>query len=118
MIKRLRTNWVESSHGWQTNAIQASATSEGGIENLIQWIVAQFESTPELPLANERHSPDLEATREAIARACETLTNVSVPVDLACVDLYDGLTRLGRITGRTAPDEVIRRVFADFCIGK
>jgi tRNA modification GTPase len=50
--------------------------------------------------------------------ASETLTNVSLPVDLACVDLYAALDRLGRVTGRTAPDEIIQRIFADFCIGK
>jgi tRNA modification GTPase len=99
-------------------AISASAVAEGGVAELVTWVVSRFETTHEVPLANERHAPELEASRAAIGRACETLTNESVPVDLACVDLYDVLDRLGRITGRSAPDEVIRQVFADFCIGK
>jgi tRNA modification GTPase len=103
---------------FEGDAISVSAVSENGIAGLVDWVVAQFETTHEAPLANERHGPDLDACRAAIARACETLTNESLPVDLACVDLYDALDRLGRITGRTAPDEVIQRVFADFCIGK
>jgi tRNA modification GTPase len=100
------------------NAVAASAIAERGIDNLVEWIVAKFEGANELPLANDRHEPELVAAKAAIQRASETLTSESVPVDLACVDLYDALDRLGRITGRTAPDEVIQRVFADFCIGK
>jgi tRNA modification GTPase len=113
--------WVANKSdlgAFEGDAILASAVSEGGITGLVDWVAARFETTHEAPLANERHAPDLEACRAALARASEALTNDSVPVDLACVDLYEALDRLGRITGRTAPDEVIRRVFADFCIGK
>jgi len=116
-----RLIWVANKSDlgeFEGEALAASAVSEGGTDILMGWIVRQFETTYETPLANERHAPDLEACRKAIYRANETLTNASVPVDLACVDLYDALDRIGRITGRTAPDEVIQRVFADFCIGK
>ena len=103
---------------YKGDAIPASATADGGIDELLSWIVRRFECTPELPLANDRHAPDLKAAHESIARASESLDNISIPVDLACVDLYEALDRLGRITGRSAPDEIIQRVFADFCIGK
>ena len=99
-------------------AIPASAIEAGGVDALADSIAARFESAPEEPLANDRHEPDLVAALEACLKASETLTNQSVPVDLACVDLYEALDRLGRITGRSAPDEVIQRVFAEFCIGK
>lgn len=100
------------------DAIRASAVAEGGVSLLVDWIVAKFETTHEAPLANDRHEPELAAALESICQASETLTNISVPVDLACVDLYAALDRLGRITGRTAPDEIIQRIFAEFCIGK
>jgi tRNA modification GTPase len=100
------------------DAIRASAVTEGGVRDLADWIVARFETTHEAPLANDRHEPELAAALESMKHASETLTNLSLPVDLACVDLYAALDRLGRITGRTAPDEIIQRIFAEFCIGK
>jgi tRNA modification GTPase len=100
------------------DTIRASAVTEGGVGHLVAWIVAKFETTHEAPLANDRHEAELAAALASVHQASETLTNVSIPVDLACVDLYAALDRLGRITGRTAPDEIIQRIFADFCIGK
>lgn len=101
-----------------SDGIRVSALSRESVEPLRRWIVAAFEAGHEEPLANDRHEPELAAAAASISRADETLANESVPVDLACVDLYDALDRLGRITGRSAPDEVIQRVFAEFCIGK
>lgn len=113
--------WVANKSdlgSYDGDAILASAITEGGIDGLVDWIVAKFESTHEPPLANDRHEPELEAALESIRQASETLTNISIPIDLACVDLYAALDRLGRVTGRTAPDEIIQRIFAEFCIGK
>ena len=98
--------------------LPVSALTSEGVAPLKQWIVEAFQQSPEEPLANDRHEPELIAASEAIANTAETLASESLPVDLACVDLYAALDRLGRITGRSAPDEVIQRVFAEFCIGK
>jgi tRNA modification GTPase len=98
--------------------IPVSALTSEGVAPLRKWIVQAFQQSPEEPLANDRHEPELIAASEAIANAAKTLASESLPVDLACVDLYVALDRLGRITGRSAPDEVIQRVFAEFCIGK
>lgn len=100
------------------DAVAASAIEEGGIRQLASWVVERFAIAEDVPLANDRHEPELRSALEGLARAGQTLSVDSIPVDLACVDLYSALDRLGRITGRTAPDEIIQRVFAEFCIGK
>ena len=100
------------------DGLRVSALSKEGVEPLKEWIVSKFDAGHLDAIANDRHEPELVAALAAISRAYETLANETLPVDLACVDLYDALDRLGRITGRSAPDEVIQRVFADFCIGK
>lgn len=103
---------------FQGDAIRVSAVTEGGVDPLRDRIISIFETGHETPLANERHAAEFDAAKTAIGRAAETLANPSLPYDLACVDLYAALDHLGRVTGRTAPDEIIQRVFADFCIGK
>ncbi|MDQ2985118.1 MAG: tRNA uridine-5-carboxymethylaminomethyl(34) synthesis GTPase MnmE [Armatimonadota bacterium] len=100
------------------DALAASAREVGGTRHLAAWVIERFAAADDVPLANDRHEPELKAALESLAQARQTLAADSIPVDLACVDLYAALDRLGRITGRTAPDEIIQRVFAEFCIGK
>lgn len=113
--------WVANKSDLGTtdfDALQVSALAPGGTQPLIDWITRRFAEGNEVPLANERHEPDLAAALSSLGQAMDTLQNSSIPVDIASVDLYAALERLGRITGRTAPDEVLEQVFRDFCIGK
>ena len=41
-----------------------------------------------------------------------------LPTDMASIDLRDALDALGEITGDKADDEVINRIFENFCVGK
>lgn len=97
--------------------IEVSAITGMGIENLEGHVMEAFESSSELPLTNDRHHADLDETKTALQHAAETLTG-DLPTDLACVDLRGAIQAIGRITGTTATDEVLDRVFQDFCVGK
>ncbi|MGI8923231.1 MAG: tRNA uridine-5-carboxymethylaminomethyl(34) synthesis GTPase MnmE [Fimbriimonadales bacterium] len=99
------------------DSVMVSATSGIGLEALEHHVEATFDVGEGLALVNERHREDLAAARIQVEQARETLCS-DMPTDLACVDLYGAIQTLGRITGETAPDEIIERVFRDFCIGK
>ena len=43
---------------------------------------------------------------------------VGITVDLAAIDLHAAWESLGEITGETMGEEVINRIFSDFCLGK
>ncbi|MCX6375617.1 MAG: hypothetical protein NTU88_06215, partial [Armatimonadetes bacterium] len=43
---------------------------------------------------------------------------VEMPADLICIDLKSAADALGSITGETVTDDVIDRIFSEFCIGK
>ena len=68
-------------------------------------------------LARERH-------RDLVARARAGLRNsmqemqVGSPLEIVAVPLYDALHALDELLGKGAPDEVLERIFGDFCIGK
>ncbi|MCW5946670.1 MAG: tRNA uridine-5-carboxymethylaminomethyl(34) synthesis GTPase MnmE [Fimbriimonadales bacterium] len=98
-------------------AIEVSAITGMGIENLEGHVMEAFDSGNELPLTNERHHADLDEAKISLQHAAETLTG-DLPTDLACVDLRGAIQAIGRITGTTATDEVLDRVFRDFCVGK
>jgi tRNA modification GTPase len=60
-----------------------------------------------------RHRQALEACRAALGR----FAGVEQP-ELAAEDLRDAARALGRITGRVEVEDMLDRLFAEFCIGK
>lgn len=68
-------------------------------------------------VTNIRHKKALSDARESLAKALETIEQ-SMPVDFLSVDLIAARMSLGDITGDTASEDLIDRIFEDFCIGK
>lgn len=64
-----------------------------------------------------RHKQALQEAAQALDQSLETLQQ-GLPLDLIAVDLYGALEHLGEITGETVRENVLDRIFAQFCIGK
>ena len=64
-------------------------------------------------LTRERHRTALTEASEHLARA----VSAALP-ELAAEDLRMALRALGRITGRVHVEELLDKIFRDFCIGK
>ena len=75
------------------------------------------EDSREVLLSNLRQKNALMQARENILDAKKALME-DMPVDVAAVDLMSAYAYLGEITGKTAGEEVIERIFASFCLGK
>ena len=92
-----------------------TGTGIDGLLDALEAVVAAGGSHPEegLALTRVRH-------REALKRAAAALGNVqhSVSTELAAEELRAAVHALGRITGRVDVEDVLDRVFSNFCIGK
>ena len=102
--------------------VRISAKFGEGIEllkNAIHDLVLDTpaEETPAVLIANLRHKVALEKASADLIRARDGLQS-GLPPELAALELREALDALGEITGRTTPDEVLERIFANFCIGK
>ncbi len=101
-----------------SDAVIVSAAKRIGLERLAHHVRSAFqESGVGIALINERHREHLTEARHLLEHAAETLLT-DLPADLVCVDLQFALDSLGRITGRTPSEDLLERVFRDFCIGK
>jgi tRNA modification GTPase len=81
-------------------------------------VLSQGPDTMEAPIApNLRHTAALSAASESFKKALQNM-NQGLPLEIIAADLKAGLDSLGEITGETTSEELLDRIFSQFCIGK
>ena len=68
-------------------------------------------------LTDQRQEEAADRARAAVRRALEALENGLTP-DAALTDAEEALDAIGELTGRTAKEEIVGRIFSRFCVGK
>lgn len=66
---------------------------------------------------NQRHKTALEQAKASLEKALASTTSGLSPEFIA-LDLRDALDSVGLIIGATHTDDILERIFRDFCIGK
>jgi tRNA modification GTPase len=101
--------------------VHTSAVAPNGTETLEQAmldsVLAGQASGADALVSSARHADALRRAADHLAAALEAL-DVGIPLDLVSIDLRSALDALGEITGETASDDLLDRIFAEFCIGK
>lgn len=70
-----------------------------------------------LLITRARHRQALEKTRSSLKHALASFEMGMTP-DVISVDLQESVAALGLITGESVGEEVVERIFAEFCVGK
>jgi tRNA modification GTPase len=120
-----RLNADEVAARWPgAPVVQTSTLTENGLEGLEDQIRALAlagqavrTSQEETLVTNTRHRDALRRTAEHLQAANATLEN-KLPLDFVAIDLHAALDAMGEITGETATEDLLERIFHDFCIGK
>ena len=68
-------------------------------------------------LTDQRQEEAVRRARDAVRRAKEALESGLTP-DAVLTDAEEALDALGELTGRTAREEIVSRIFSRFCVGK
>lgn len=93
------------------------------LEERIQAVVGGTGLTPGQE-QTERGTISRVRHRDALVKAEHSLRQVSaslqaaLPLDIVAVDLHAALDHLGEITGHVSSEDILDRVFREFCIGK
>jgi tRNA modification GTPase len=106
----------------QEKQVSLSCRTGEGIDNLkamVSGLVKQgtVGSREHAWAVNRRHKTALEQTRESLGKALESIRSNLSPEFIA-LDLRGALDSLGLITGATYTEDILERIFNDFCIGK
>ncbi|HUB94698.1 MAG TPA: tRNA uridine-5-carboxymethylaminomethyl(34) synthesis GTPase MnmE [Stellaceae bacterium] len=94
-------------------SVRTGAGMERLLDRLGAAVADRFAGTAAPLVTRLRHRRALEECRAALGRFAEA----ALP-ELAAEDLRAAALALGRITGRTGVEDMLDRLFAEFCIGK
>jgi len=88
---------------------------EESIANLVlNGAVMQSDS---MMVTSTRHQEALRRAEEHL-RASLVALEQGLPLDFVSIDLHGAYNALGEVTGETASDDLLDRIFSEFCIGK
>lgn len=110
------------SDSCQRPALAISTVTGEGLDVLRQQIISRImpetlDASEGVMITNVRHQDALERTHEALGQAVDAIKSGREQECLA-VDLRTAADALGEITGAITTDEVLDRIFSEFCIGK
>jgi tRNA modification GTPase len=99
-----------------------SAKTGLGIETVKSALRAQlvsegFEAAESVTVTNVRHRDALRRAGESLGQALESV-RCGMAGELVSIDVRAAADALGEITGAITTDEILGRIFSEFCIGK
>ena len=100
--------------------VALSAVTGAGLDDLETAVAGLFpagDAPPGEVLTGERQQETARRARDAVRRAWEALEAGWTP-DAVLTDAEEALSALGELTGRTAKEEIVSRIFSRFCVGK
>ena len=102
-------------------SISLSSLTGEGLDALEQTVARLFPAGNEAEtgslLTDSRQEDAVRRAKNAIRRAKEALESGFTP-DAILTDAEEALEALGELTGRTAREEIVGRIFSRFCVGK
>lgn len=103
------------------NIIKISAKELSGIDDLKSAIKDLFFKgeikAQDLLITNSRHKEVLYRAKESLIYAREALRD-TLAIDLASIDIRNAWRSLGEINGDTIDEDLIDKIFSEFCLGK
>lgn len=121
-LARQVAEWAEGNLAPGIPVIETAAPSNEGIFELEDAIAEAVLARGVFPsdgvvVSNVRHRRALEEAKASLEQALRTAES-AMPPDLVSTDLRAAAESLGTITGETVSEDVLDRIFGEFCIGK
>jgi tRNA modification GTPase len=100
-------------------AIPLSARTGEGMDSLLEALLirarSQIVTLEGAAITRARHRQELERAQSALMAF---LHEPAAELELRAEDLRSATMALGRLTGRVDVEDILDKIFADFCIGK
>ncbi len=116
-------NASSGAKGYPLEHLMTSAITGGGLGEIFDWMEAMAfqddSGADEISFSiNQRQLACLSRFRDNLQQALEALAHPSTPIDLVTLPITEALHQLDELMGRDTTEEVLDRVFSQFCVGK
>jgi tRNA modification GTPase len=105
----------------QPEAVMVSAVSGFGLpqlrERIYQALIGDSWNEDTTTVTRERHQEGLLRCRKALARAAGFIGD-GTPLEVTAIELRAACEALEELTGKICDEDVLTRIFGEFCIGK
>lgn len=113
-------NDIKSRLNW--NILSFSNETKQGLADLKNFITDSFlkgdvSYNNQIYLTSVRHRDAVESAVLSLKRVLQTMDD-GMPEDLYTIDLMEAYRELGLINGETASEDLVNKIFSDFCMGK
>ena len=110
---RQKLNW---------SVIPFSNETKQGLEQLKEYITNSFlkgniSYNDQIYLTSIRHRNAVEAAVNSLKQVVQTVDD-GMPEDFYTIDMMEAYRSLGLINGETASEDLVNKIFSDFCMGK
>lgn len=110
---------VKNTH---VKAVYISALTGEGLDNLKEAMLSEIRSGVAIcgdreAMINTRHNALLLQVKESLNNAVSSV-NEKASAEFIAMDIRTAVDRLGEITGETTTEDLLNKIFKEFCIGK
>ena len=103
-------------------SITLSASSGDGFEHLAEkieeiYIDKSLDTASDAILSNARQHAAILSAIEALTIAISAIKN-QLPLEICCAEVENTLSSLGELDGRTVSEDIVSKIFTNFCVGK
>src|SRR3989339_239775 len=121
-LKPAKTTEKEVKKLISASIVKISLLNKTGIEKLKKEmgkiaLEKGARSKESLIITNVRHKELLSNAADSIKKAIESI-NKKMSEEFIALDIRGALDYIGSVTGRVSTDDILNKIFSDFCIGK
>ena len=88
---------------------------EAMIEQL--YIDSSLDTGSDAIISNARQAAAISSAIEALERTVDAIS-AELPLEICCAEAENTMSALGELDGRTVSEDIVSRIFSNFCVGK